>query len=87
MNVNYRAARCVAAAVSPGMPATTLICLVHIELPDGGITALAINEDTITEHAHGDIVKEELYIQSEVKRVITSMMAGAVGDLGIAKIN
>ena len=83
MNVRYHAQRCVAAATSPGAPATTLIALVAIELPDGGITSLAINEDTITELAHGDPVKEELVIQAKVKEVVTSLLAGATGDLRI----
>ena len=84
LNVRYHAKRCVPAATAPGMPATTLIAMVMIELPDGGVTPLAINEDTITEHAHGDIVKEELFIQAKVKEVVSSMMAGAVGDLQLS---
>jgi hypothetical protein len=81
MNVRYHAKRCVPAAVSPGMPPTTLIAMVQIELPDGGITPLAINEETITEHAHGDIVKEELFIQQKVRETVNSMLAGATGDM------
>jgi hypothetical protein len=60
---------------------TTLIAMVQIELPDGGVTALAIPEDEIRTECGGDIVKEEVFIQEKVKGVVVSMLAGATGDL------
>jgi hypothetical protein len=84
VNVRYHAQRCVAAARRPGGIPDTLVCMVQIELPDGGITPLVIPEDEITATASGDLVKEELFIQDRVKSVITSMFAGATGDLQLS---
>ena len=83
MNIRYHAQRCVAAARTPDGPQDTLVAMVQIELPDGGVTALVIPEDEIRVECGGDIVKEEVFIQERVKGVVVSMLAGAVGDLNL----
>ena len=85
MNVRYNTKRFVPAAREAGGPNTDLICMVMIEMPDGGITSLAIPENEMTTEVGYDPIKEELYIQGKVKALMVSMLAGAVGDLSIER--
>jgi hypothetical protein len=85
MNIKYHAKRFVPASRTPGGPETELLCMVMIELPDGNVTSLAIPENEMTTEVGYDPAKEEIYIQRKVTEVVTSMLAGAVGDLRLAR--
>lgn len=87
LNVRYHAKRFVPASRDAGGAKTELICMVQIELPDGGITSLAIPEAKIAAQCGRNPIAEEMMIQNEVRAVVASMLAGAGSDLAFEAKN
>jgi hypothetical protein len=79
MMLRYSAKRRVDALDSHGRKVK--VALVQIELPDGGITSLVIEEAEMTALCHGNKALEQATIQSRCAHVVSQMTAGTASDL------